>query len=95
MATHSSILGWKIPWTEAPGALQSLGCKESDRTEWLSTRSPGRGAKLMAQPQKQEGSPEEAHTPTGVLPLMKEARTYNGKKTVFSLTGAEKPHSYM
>ena len=49
----------------------------------------------MAQPQKQEGSPEEAHTPTGVLPLMKEARTYNGKKTVFSLTGAEKPHSYM
>ena len=25
MATHSSILGWKIPWTEEPGGLQSLG----------------------------------------------------------------------
>ena len=24
MATHSSILGWKIPWTEEPGGLQSL-----------------------------------------------------------------------
>ena len=25
MATHSSILGWKIPWTEEPGGLQSMG----------------------------------------------------------------------
>ena len=25
MATHSSILAWKIPWTEKPGGLQSMG----------------------------------------------------------------------
>ena len=25
MATHSSILGWKIPWTEKPGGIQSMG----------------------------------------------------------------------
>ena len=25
MATHSSILAWEIPWTEEPGALQSMG----------------------------------------------------------------------
>ena len=25
MATHSSILGWEIPWTEEPGGLQPLG----------------------------------------------------------------------
>ena len=25
MATHSSILSWKIPWTEKPGRLQSMG----------------------------------------------------------------------
>ena len=25
MATHSSILGWRIPWTEEPGGLQSTG----------------------------------------------------------------------
>ena len=24
-ATHSSILGWEIPWTEEPGGLQSMG----------------------------------------------------------------------
>ena len=25
METHSSILAWEIPWTEAPGGLQSMG----------------------------------------------------------------------
>ena len=25
MATHSSILAWKIPWTDEPGGLQSMG----------------------------------------------------------------------
>ena len=36
MATHSSILAWKIPWTEEPGRLQSLGLQESDMNEQLS-----------------------------------------------------------
>ena len=27
MATHSSILAWKIPWTEEPGGLQSMGLR--------------------------------------------------------------------
>ena len=34
MATHSSILAWRIPWTEEPGWLQSMQCKEWDMTEW-------------------------------------------------------------
>ena len=38
MATHSSILAQKIPWTEEPGRLQSMGLQESDMTE-LSTRT--------------------------------------------------------
>ena len=29
MATHSSILAWKIPWTEKPGGLQSMGLQKS------------------------------------------------------------------
>ena len=33
MATHSSILAWRIPWTEEPDGLQSTGRKESDMTE--------------------------------------------------------------
>ena len=30
MATHSSILAWKIPWTEEPGGIQSMGSPDSD-----------------------------------------------------------------
>ena len=35
MALHSSILAWKIPWTEEPGSLQSMGSLELDTTERL------------------------------------------------------------
>ena len=35
MATHASILAWRILWTEEPGRLQSTGSKESDTTERL------------------------------------------------------------
>ena len=33
MATHSSILAWRVPWTEEPGGLQTMGHKKSDMTE--------------------------------------------------------------
>jgi len=33
MATHSSILAWRISWTEKSGRLQSMGSRESDMTE--------------------------------------------------------------
>ena len=32
METHSSILAWRIQWTEEPGRLQSMGFHESDTT---------------------------------------------------------------
>ena len=32
MATHSSILTWRIPWTEEPGGLQSMGSQGLDAT---------------------------------------------------------------
>ena len=35
MATHSSILAWRIPWTQEPGRLQSMGSQESDMTQQL------------------------------------------------------------
>ena len=38
MAAHSSILAWRIPWTEESGGLQSMGCQR-DRTECL-THTP-------------------------------------------------------
>ena len=37
MATYSSILGWRIPWTEEPGGLPSMGSQSQTR---LSTHTP-------------------------------------------------------
>ena len=34
MATHSNILAWKIPWTEAPGGLQFMGLQRV-RCDWV------------------------------------------------------------
>ena len=37
MAIHSSTLAWKIPWTEEPGRLQSMGSERVRHNEHLST----------------------------------------------------------
>ena len=39
MATHSSILGWRIPWTEEPGGLQSMGSQRVGHTWATNTRA--------------------------------------------------------
>ena len=39
MATHSSVLAWRIPLTEEPGGYSPWGHKESGTTEGLSTES--------------------------------------------------------
>ena len=44
MATHSRILAWKIPWTEEPGGLQSLGGEESDKVRAHTLLVSGVGA---------------------------------------------------
>ena len=33
MATHSSILAWRIPWTEDPAGYSPWGCRESDMND--------------------------------------------------------------
>ena len=40
IATHSSILSWRIPWTEELGGLQSMDAKESDMTEIKQQQQP-------------------------------------------------------
>ena len=38
MATHSSFLAWKIPWTEEPGRLQAIGSQRT-RYNWVSAHT--------------------------------------------------------
>ena len=35
MAVHSSILSWRIPWTDEPGSYSPWGLKESDMTDYF------------------------------------------------------------
>ena len=48
MATHSSILAWRLPWTEEPGALQCMGSQESDTAAQLNFHQPICGPRLLA-----------------------------------------------
>ena len=50
VATHSSILAWRIPWTEEPGGLQSRGCKESDTTLQLNNNNNSKHSNHDTQP---------------------------------------------
>ena len=45
MATHSSILAWRIPWTEEPGGIQCVGSQSRTR---LSDQTTGAGAVMTA-----------------------------------------------
>ena len=49
MPTHSSILAWRIPWTEESGGLQARGCKDLDTTERLTLSL---GNRLVTQQQR-------------------------------------------
>ena len=44
MVTHSSILAWRIPWTEEPGGLQSIGSQSWTRLKWLSMHAHMHGS---------------------------------------------------
>ena len=57
MATHSSILAWRIPWTEEPGRLQFMGRKESDITKELTFHTLGTPAIHLVIPSSQCSSP--------------------------------------
>ena len=52
MATHSSTLAWKIPWTEEPGRLQSMGLRRVEHDRVLAhvpkevERAPGKESAL-------------------------------------------------
>ena len=50
MATRSSILAWKTPWTEEPDRLQSMGLQESVTTKYAHTHwaKPTGGAYLLS-----------------------------------------------
>ena len=52
MTSHSSILAWKIPWTEEPGGLQSMGSHRTGHNVTLSSQARLPGFAMLALPSK-------------------------------------------
>ena len=81
-ATHSSIPAWRIPWTEEPGGLQSMGSQSQTQLKWLSTHA------RMA-----DSSCCTAETNTTLLcsyPLIKGKRCYGLQTVVFAIKQGKK-----
>ena len=58
MATHSSILAWKIPWMEEPGRLQSMGSQRV-RHDWVTLLTHSMRESIARYVDKKSGVPEE------------------------------------
>ena len=56
MTTHSRILAWKIPWTEEPGGLQSMGSQRVRHDFTFTFYIPTQGKQPVGKP-----VPQEAH----------------------------------
>ena len=48
MATHSSILAWRIPWTEEPDGLQSMGLQRFGHDQVTNTKGLGERAVCLS-----------------------------------------------
>ena len=80
MAIHSSTVAWKIPWTEEPGMLQSMGRKELDTTERLHFTAT---AKLF-QSCLTLCDPIDSSPPGSAIPRILQARTLEWVAISFS-----------
>ena len=76
IATHSGILAWRIPWTEEPGGLQSMGLQRAEHDWVASTFTLG-----FPGPQKVKNQPAMCETQVWSLgredPLEKEMATHS------------------
>ena len=85
MATHSSILAWRTPWTEKPGGLQSMGW-QSDMTKLLTL---GRGPRCphgaLLRPAEAQWSVQPA---PGARPAQQTPQKQPALKTVFTRRGS-------
>ena len=64
MAAHSSVLAWRIPWTEAPGGYSPWGCKELDTAERLNDKQE-RSKGYLCPATSSHPPPAHSEHPTG------------------------------
>ena len=62
MATHFSLLAWRIPWTEEPGGLQSVGLQRVGHKLVTEQQKNSSDCWLLSMPAPLPPSPENTHT---------------------------------
>ena len=75
MATHSRNLAWRIPWTEEPGRLQSMGSQQSDMTYWLNHHQQQPYLWLVEIPLRRETADLTFPPVLGKIPYFRKGRT--------------------
>ena len=73
VATHSSILAWRIPWREEPDRLESMGSQESDMTYQLSRHH-------QVRPRSELTSPSSASAQVFLLLILTAIKMRLGQK---------------
>ena len=88
MATHSSILAWRIPWAEEPGGLQSIGLQSWTRLKWLGSSSSSRyESVLVTQSYPSLCDPMDYSLPDSSVHWIFQARILEWVAISFSITG--------
>ena len=89
MATHSSILAWRISWTEEPGRLQSAGSQSQTWLKWLSMHTWEHQEKLWQSFWGLEGA--DQHIEAGCGGQRKRARTSDDTTELLHMCWAADP----
>ena len=82
-ANHSSIAAWRVPWTEEPGRLQSMG-SESDMTEWARDHWTSQVARVVKNPPTNAG---DARDPSLIPGSGRSSGVGNGNTLQYSCLG--------
>ena len=81
MATHSSTFAWKIPWTEEPGRLQSMGLQRIEQN-WVTDAAAAAAKLLQSCPTLCD--PIDSSPPGSPVPGILQARTLEWVAIYFS-----------
>ena len=97
MATHSGTFAWKIPWSEEPGALQSMGLKIVRRYKahthmhWLGCWHPSTSGSVVKNPPEMQETQETRVQSLGREDLLEEEMATHSSILAWRIPWTEEP----
>ena len=97
MATHSSTFAWKIPWSEEPGALQSMGLKRvrcykaHTHMHWLGCWHPSTSGSVVKNPPEMQETQETRVRSLGREDLLEKEMATHSSILAWRIPWTEEP----